>query len=68
MTRIIVHFQIDNMIIRSKPQKSVFLIFCDSTYFIFNKLETVAIARLVMFKKCSVLITGSLIKGDTVGE
>ena len=35
---------------RSKSQRSVVLIFCDFTYFIFNKLETVSIARSVMMR------------------
>ena len=38
------------MIKRSKPQRSVVLIFCDFTHFIFNKLVTVAITRSVMMR------------------
>ena len=40
------------MIERSKLYSNVLLIFCDSTYFIFNKLQTVSIARSVMVGLC----------------
>ena len=40
------------MIERSKPHSNVLLIFCDSMYFIFNKLETMSIARSVMVGLC----------------
>ena len=43
------------MIIRSKQQKSVLFIVCNSTYFIFNKHETVSIAQSVMIQLCHAL-------------
>ena len=45
------------VIVRSKLQKGVLLIFCDSTYLIFNKLETVLIARSVMIRLWHPLFT-----------
>ena len=38
------------MIERSKPQSNVFLLFCDYSYFIFNRFETVSIAQSVMVR------------------
>ena len=35
---------------RSKPQSNVLLIFCDYSYFIFKKFETVSFAQSVMVR------------------